>query len=208
MRLSLSEISTVGASFAEDVAAYAAAGFDGIGIWEFKLPADDEANRALLDARAGGDELRPDRAVVPAARDPRHGRAARPGRAARRNLRLDQAAGGVRPRVRSLSHRAAGRAHRGCGEDGSSWKVCKGSCGPARELGVPLAFEPIHHSQRDTRLVRELDTRCGGPARRGGAGRRRTAARSVPRLGRSSVLRLRRSRLVPHCRRPRRRLAR
>jgi sugar phosphate isomerase/epimerase len=48
MRLSLSEISTVGASFADDVAAYSAAGFDGIGIWEFKLPTDDAANRALL----------------------------------------------------------------------------------------------------------------------------------------------------------------
>lgn len=50
MKLGLSEISTVGASFAEDVAAYAAAGFDAIGIWEFKLPADDEANVALLGA--------------------------------------------------------------------------------------------------------------------------------------------------------------
>lgn len=48
MRLSLSEISTVNATFEDDVAAYAAAGFDGIGIWEFKLPADDAANRALL----------------------------------------------------------------------------------------------------------------------------------------------------------------
>ena len=48
MSLSLSEISTVGASFAEDVEAYAAAGFDAIGIWEFKLPPDDEANLALL----------------------------------------------------------------------------------------------------------------------------------------------------------------
>lgn len=48
MRLSLSEISTVGATFEEDVAAYVAAGFDGIGIWEFKLPDDDAANRALL----------------------------------------------------------------------------------------------------------------------------------------------------------------
>ena len=46
MRLSLSEISTVGASFAEDVDAYAAAGFDGIGVWEMKL-GDDDAN---LDA--------------------------------------------------------------------------------------------------------------------------------------------------------------
>jgi sugar phosphate isomerase/epimerase len=48
VKLSLSEISTVGASFEEDVSAYAAAGFDGIGIWEFKLPADDSANVALL----------------------------------------------------------------------------------------------------------------------------------------------------------------
>jgi sugar phosphate isomerase/epimerase len=55
VKLSLSEISTVGASFAEDVAAYAAAGFDGIGIWEMKLPDDDdEASRALLqDAGLG-----------------------------------------------------------------------------------------------------------------------------------------------------------
>ena len=48
MILSLSEISTVGASFADDVRAYAAAGFDAIGIWEFKLPGDDDANLALL----------------------------------------------------------------------------------------------------------------------------------------------------------------
>lgn len=48
MRLALSEISTVNATFEEDVAAYAAAGFDAIGIWEFKLPDDDEANLALL----------------------------------------------------------------------------------------------------------------------------------------------------------------
>jgi len=46
--LALSEISTVNATFAEDVAAYAAAGFDAIGIWEFKLPDDDAANIALL----------------------------------------------------------------------------------------------------------------------------------------------------------------
>jgi len=48
VRLSLSEISTVNASFGEDVAAYASAGFDGIGIWEMKLPDDDAANVALL----------------------------------------------------------------------------------------------------------------------------------------------------------------
>ena len=45
--LSLSEISTVGASFAEDVRAYSAAGFDGIGIWEMKL-GDDDADLETL----------------------------------------------------------------------------------------------------------------------------------------------------------------
>jgi sugar phosphate isomerase/epimerase len=48
MKLALSEISTVNATFAEDVAAYAAAGFDAIGIWELKLPDDDAANLELL----------------------------------------------------------------------------------------------------------------------------------------------------------------
>jgi sugar phosphate isomerase/epimerase len=47
--LSLSEISTVGASFAEDVRAYSAAGFDGIGIWEMKL-GDDEQDLETLRA--------------------------------------------------------------------------------------------------------------------------------------------------------------
>ncbi len=45
--LSLSEISTVAASFRDDLRAYAAAGFDGIGIWESKL-GDDEADLAAL----------------------------------------------------------------------------------------------------------------------------------------------------------------
>ena len=47
MTLSLSEISTVGASFADDVRGYSAAGFDGIGIWELKL-GDDEADLETL----------------------------------------------------------------------------------------------------------------------------------------------------------------
>ena len=51
MTLSLSEISTVGASFADDLRAYAAAGFDGIGIWEMKLGDDDADVQAL---RASG----------------------------------------------------------------------------------------------------------------------------------------------------------
>ena len=51
MTLSLSEISTVAASFEDDLRAYAAAGFDGIGLWEMKLGDDDAALAAL---RASG----------------------------------------------------------------------------------------------------------------------------------------------------------
>jgi sugar phosphate isomerase/epimerase len=47
VKISISEISTRDASFAEDLRAYAAAGADGIGIWEFKLT-DDTADRAAL----------------------------------------------------------------------------------------------------------------------------------------------------------------
>ncbi|MGH3009029.1 MAG: sugar phosphate isomerase/epimerase family protein [Gaiellaceae bacterium] len=39
-RFSISQVSTLTASFAEDVRAYAEAGADGIGIWEMKLDAD------------------------------------------------------------------------------------------------------------------------------------------------------------------------
>jgi sugar phosphate isomerase/epimerase len=52
VRLSLSQISTINASFAADVAAYSRAGFDAIGIWEFKLPEDDRENMNAL-ASAG-----------------------------------------------------------------------------------------------------------------------------------------------------------
>jgi sugar phosphate isomerase/epimerase len=47
VKLSLSEISTPSASFREDLAAYSAAGFDGIGIWEMKLGDDKEELQAL-----------------------------------------------------------------------------------------------------------------------------------------------------------------
>ena len=51
-RLSISQITTVGAAFAEDVPAYAAAGAEGIGIWETKLGDDDARDLALVrDAR-------------------------------------------------------------------------------------------------------------------------------------------------------------
>jgi sugar phosphate isomerase/epimerase len=52
VKLAFSEISTAPASFEQDVNAYSAAGFDGIGIWEFKL-SDDDARDARLMREAG-----------------------------------------------------------------------------------------------------------------------------------------------------------
>jgi len=46
-KVSISEITTVSASFGEDIEAYRAAGVEGIGIWEFKL-GDDAADRIAL----------------------------------------------------------------------------------------------------------------------------------------------------------------
>jgi sugar phosphate isomerase/epimerase len=48
MKLSLSEISTEGTPFAENVRAFAAAGFDGIGIWEINQRGDHAAGLALV----------------------------------------------------------------------------------------------------------------------------------------------------------------
>jgi sugar phosphate isomerase/epimerase len=47
---SISQISTLPASFEDDLRAYRAAGADGIGLWEIKLPEDDGAARAALEA--------------------------------------------------------------------------------------------------------------------------------------------------------------
>jgi len=42
-RFSISQVTTLSSSFAEDVRAYAAAGVDGIGVWELKLPPGTDA---------------------------------------------------------------------------------------------------------------------------------------------------------------------
>ena len=58
-RYSISQITTVGQSFADDLDAYRAAGAEGIGIWEMKL-ADDSLDRfraSGLDAAAGVPEV-------------------------------------------------------------------------------------------------------------------------------------------------------
>jgi len=54
-RFSISQVSSLSASFAEDLAAYTAAGIDGIGIWEMKLGdgPDDEAVALLRESSLG-----------------------------------------------------------------------------------------------------------------------------------------------------------
>jgi hypothetical protein len=51
--VSLSKVSTCGATFRDDVHAYKSAGFDAIGVWEFKLPdngSDDQILASLHEA--------------------------------------------------------------------------------------------------------------------------------------------------------------
>ena len=55
-RLSISECTTYTASFDEDLAAYSAAGAEGIGLWEYKLPKGDDDR--LRDA-VGKSKLKP-----------------------------------------------------------------------------------------------------------------------------------------------------
>ena len=54
-RFSISQITTLGATFEADLRAYAAAGVDGIGIWEIKLPdgGDDQALEQLAASGLG-----------------------------------------------------------------------------------------------------------------------------------------------------------
>jgi sugar phosphate isomerase/epimerase len=52
-RVSVSQITTLASSFADDVRNYAAAGLDGLGIWEMKIPAGGEAE-ALEQFEASG----------------------------------------------------------------------------------------------------------------------------------------------------------
>ncbi len=150
MRLSLSEISTVDASFAEDVAAYAEAGFDAIGIWEMKLPRDDDANVELL-ARHG---LAVANCVptVPSILPLRIPGMEGPEDPAER---IDALCASVRRLARygpecvlCLTGPAGGRS------DGSARAlVVEGLArvaAAAREVGVRLGLEPIHPSERET----------------------------------------------------------
>jgi sugar phosphate isomerase/epimerase len=150
VKLSLSAISTVNASFPEDVAAYAAAGFDAIGLWEFKLPADDAANIALL--REHGLTVSNCLPTVPSFLQ-----LAIPGMEgpADPDERLDAICGSIRRLaayeptcVVCLSGPLGGRSEaegRAIVVEGLA-KVARA----AHEAGVRVGFEPIHAAQRET----------------------------------------------------------
>jgi len=64
-RVSVSQITTLAASFADDVRTYADAGLDGIGIWELKLAEDGDDAAALEQFEASGLEAASAVAAVP-----------------------------------------------------------------------------------------------------------------------------------------------
>jgi sugar phosphate isomerase/epimerase len=150
LKRSLSAISTVNASFAEDVAAYAGAGFDAIGLWEFKLPADDAANVELI--RAHGLTVSNCVPTVPSflqlaipgmegPADPEE-RIEAICASIRRLARYDPAC------VVCLSGPLGGRPP----EEGRTIVVdgLRRAAAAARDAGVRLGFEPIHPSQHDS----------------------------------------------------------
>ena len=150
MKLSFSTISTLNASFAEDVEAYAAAGFDAIGLWEMKLPDDDAANVALIRSRGltvsnciptvpSFLELAIPGMEGPADPDERTAAICA---SVRRLARYDPEC------VLCLSGPLGGRT-----ADEGRTIVLEGlrrAAAAAREAGVRLAFEPINPSQYDS----------------------------------------------------------
>ena len=150
MKRSLSAISTVNAPFAEDVAAYAAAGFDAVGLWEMKLPADDAANRALLGAHglAVSNCVPAVPSFLPLAIPGLEGPSAPEERIAAMCASIRRLAGYEPECVVCLSGPLGSRSP----EEGRAIVVAglRQTAATAAEAGVVLGFEPIHPAQRDT----------------------------------------------------------
>ena len=114
-KFSVSQITTFHQTFDEDLASYAAAGVEGVGIWEFKLPEDGDDARGAREAegqRAQGHDHDPGHALdlsraVPGTR--RSGRAH--GGVVRDDpaLRAVRARGGARPPGRARRGQRSGR---------------------------------------------------------------------------------------------------
>ena len=148
MKLSLSEISTINASYREDLEAYAAAGFAGIGIWESKLTGDDEADVAALRASGltvancipAAPSILPIPDVIPGPDDPEE-------RILALCASVRRLAAFEPESVVCLTGPAGA-----LGEEKALRVVSEGLkrvADAAGEAGVRLGLEPVHRSQRD-----------------------------------------------------------
>ena len=172
VKLSLSEISTVGASFAEDVAAYAAAGLRRhrhLGVQarrttttaSIAAPARERPRRRQLRARDP---------VDPAARAARHGGAGRSGRAHRGAVREHGAAWRASSRRRSLCLTGpVGDRSEAEARAIVRRRACAQVAAAARAAGVRLGLEPTHASESARDVVPLVDRRGDRAARRGRA---------------------------------------
>jgi sugar phosphate isomerase/epimerase len=150
VKLSLSTISTIGAPFAEDVAAYSAAGFDAIGLWEMKLSDDDAANREAI--RAAGLTVSNCIPTVPSVLQlgipGLEGPAGPEERIAAICASIRRLAPYEPESIVVLSGPLGSRT-----EDEARAILVDGlqrAAAVAREEGVPLGFEPIHPAQRES----------------------------------------------------------
>ena len=170
------ELSTLPASFEDDLAGYAAAGADGISICEGKLVAGPRgrAARGVPRERARGERGRPGGAVDPAAAEvPRAGAA----RGAHRGDRRRHApAGAVRAERVRLPERPGRRARRG-----------RGACD--RRRGAARARRRVGPARHPGRARADVELRAGGlDARRPrSATRRRSSTRRARTSGSSST---------------------
>ena len=183
MILSLSEISTVGASFAEDVEAYAAAGFDAIGVWEFKLPPDDAANIALL--REHGLRVSVCVPEVPSVLQLAITGMEGPADPAERVASLERSVARFAAYEPACVACLAGPLGAYSVDDGTRILVegLRTVAAAARVAGVRVGFEPVHVSQRDeagfVNSLADTDAVLASVARAGG----RCPLRHLPRLG-------------------------
>jgi sugar phosphate isomerase/epimerase len=148
VKVSISEITTAAASFEEDLAAYAAAGADGIGIWEMKLT-DDRRDLELL--RASGLKATNCLPQVPMILpSPVPGFGDPPDPVDRMQLierSIARLAAFEPDCVVVLTGPAAGR------DEASARRIAveglRRAADAAERAGVRLGLEPIHRSQRD-----------------------------------------------------------
>ena len=174
-KFSVSEITTFHQTFEEDLASYAAAGVEGIGVWEFKLPEGDDAETVakLKDERAQGDDLHPGHALDLPGAVPRPGR---PGRAHRASCAPRSAAS--RRSSREVVLCLPGAPRDGADPAEARRVIVDGlrqAAKVAAEHGLTLGLEPLHREVYGTWTTVDDD-----PGDDRADGRDRRAEREAP----------------------------